>query len=272
MQKTTKDISYEKDWWNDAGGFFGKLYAEADDSYEGFLKKLEAMPSRIREEVDGVVRLCSLEKGAKVLDCPCGYGRHSLGLAQKRYSVHGVDINSEHLGLAKRQAEKIKAKQCTFIQEDMRKLDFNNEFNAVINMFYSFGFFESEKDDLLSVKNFYKALKPNGKFLMHTFITVPKIKSGNYKKHDVRTLTSGDKLELFRDFDPETKREVGEWSILRKNGKRDKLAPYSMRIYTDNEFETLCRNAGFSSISFYGDWEGNPYKAKSELLIAVATR
>ena len=272
MEKKAKDIFYESNWWEDTGGFFGKLYAEADDSYEGFLKKPQDMPVRIKQEIEGIERLCELKKGNVVLDCPCGYGRHSLGLAQKKYYVHGVDINSEHLGLAKQQAEKIKAEQCVFTQKDMRTLNFNNEFNAIINMFYSFGFFEKEEDDLLSIKNFYKALKPKGKFLMHTFITVPKIKAENYKKHDIRTLSSGNKLELFRDFDSKTKREVGEWSILRKDGKRDKLAPYSMRIYTTDEFEVLCRKAGFSKVSFYGDWEGNPYKNESELLIAVATK
>jgi SAM-dependent methyltransferase len=272
MRKEVKNISYKKDWWNDSGGFFGKLYAEADDSFEGFLKKPEVMSSRIKKEVEGVIRLCKIKKNAAVLDCPCGYGRHSLGLSQKGYRVHGVDINSEHLSLARKQANKISKKNHRFTHKDMRTLSFKEKFDAVINMFYSFGFFDDEADDQLSVENFYRALKPGGAFLMHTFITIPKIKAGDYKKHDIRSLASGNKLELFRDFNVRTKREVGEWAIVYPDGTREILAPYSMRIYSNEEFDALCRRAGFKDVVFYGDWNGTPYKPHSELLIAVARK
>jgi ubiquinone/menaquinone biosynthesis C-methylase UbiE len=250
MEKKAKDMPYEKDWWQDGGGFFGKLYAEADDSYEGFLNRPEDMPARIKDEVEGVMRLCGIKAGDSVMDCPCGYGRHSLGLSQRGLNVRGVDISTEHLDLAKKQAERMNAQNIAFTQSDMREIPLKEEFNAVINMFYSFGFFDDEEDDLRAVKKFHAALKPGGKFLMHTFITVPKIESGNYKKYDVRTLTSGNKLELFRDFDTETKREVGEWYIVHPDGTKKMLAPYAMRIYTEKEFKELCLKAGFQDVVF----------------------
>jgi len=270
----TKDIqkNIQPDWWKSEGGFFGKKYMEADHSYEGFLDSPQDMPHRIEEEVEGVVRLCGLGSGSRILDCPSGYGRHSIGLAQNDHFVTGVDVNREHLGIAEKARNTLGLGNCEFRESDMRKLDFKEEFDALINMFYSFGFFEDEQDDELSVRNFYNALVPGGKFLMHTFITLPKIKAGHYKKHDVRTLVSGDKLELFREYVPETKREVGLWSILRQDGTREELAPYSMRIYTAEEFSDLCRRGGFKKVTAYGDWNGTPYKDKSELLIVVAEK
>ena len=266
-------MNSKPDWWKSEGGFFGKNYLEADDSYEGFLNSPKDMTGRITEEVKGVIRLCNLKNNkVSVLDAPCGYGRHSIGLAQQNCQVDGVDINDYFLDTARKKVKDLKLDNVKFHKKDLRKLRFKNRFNAVINMFYSFGFFEEEKDDLLVVSNFYNALKKDGKFLMHTFITVPKIKSGDYKKHEIRNLVSGHELELVRDFDYKTRRENGEWNIVKGNKKISSLAPYSMRIYTDLEFIGLCIKAGFRKVDVYGDWKGSKYRDDSELMIVVATK
>jgi ubiquinone/menaquinone biosynthesis C-methylase UbiE len=267
-----KKIRIEPTWWTSNGGFFGESYLEADDSFEGFMNTPKVMGQRIQDEVDGVIKLCKLKKKDFVLDAPCGYGRHSIGLVRKGLNVIGVDINKYFLDYARKRAKDLKLKNCKFYKRDLRKIKFHNQFNAVINMFYSFGFFDKEEDDFLVIKNFYESLKNGGKFLMHTFITLPKIRSGNYKKHDIRNLTSGNKLELFRDYNFETKREYGEWYILRNNGRKVILTPYSMRIYTDLEFIGLCIKAGFNKVEVYGDWKGIKYKDDSELMIVVATK
>ncbi len=264
--------SIAPDWWKSEGGFFGKLYAQADDSLEGFLNQPLSMNQRLMDEVEGVMRLTNTQPASRLMDCPSGYGRHSLGLAQKGLEVTGVDINDEHLELAEQSRQKRGIKNVRWIKRDMRDLDFAEEFDAAINMFYSFGFFQDEADDQKSIENFYRALKPGGKWLMHTFITIPKIRAGNYKKHDVRTLTSGNKLELYRDFDETTKREIGTWSIVKPDGSREELAPYSMRIYDTTEYEAMTKKAGFSKCEAFGDWKGTPYTPESELLIFVATK
>lgn len=266
------DKKATSDWWTSEGGFFGKLYAEADNSLEGFLNNPQQMEQRIKDEVEGVIRLCKLNKGDAVVDCPCGYGRHTCGLASLGLNLTGFDVNDEHLAIAKEQVKKLNLDNVKFVQNDMRKMNFKDEFNALINMFYSFGFFENEADDQTSIDNFCKALKPGGKFLMHTFITLPKIKSGDYKKKETRNLKSGKQLELYRDYDEETKREFGEWYLVDKDGSKQELAPYSMRIYTDGEYREMCAKAGFSRVDVYGDWQGAPYQDNSELMIVVATK
>jgi SAM-dependent methyltransferase len=259
-------------WWESKGGFFGDLYAKADNSFEGFLNSPADLDARTKEEVEGVVKLCGLNEGDPIMDCPCGYGRHSIALTLAGFKVTGVDINNEHLAIAKRMANEVGADTLNIVTQDMRSLDKKEEFNAVINMFYSFGFFKDESDDVLSLQNFYNSLKPGGKFLMHTFITLPKIRRGDYKTHEIRTLKDNDKLELYREYNEETKREDGEWSILKTDGTKESLAPYSMRIYTDKEFIEMCDKVGFSKVDVYGDWAGEPYKDESELMIVVATK
>jgi SAM-dependent methyltransferase len=99
------------------------------------------------------------------LDLPCGYGRHSLGLAKKCIKVIDGDINSEHLNEAKTQLEtlqktnELKA-EVAFEIVHMLDVPFENKFDAVINMFYSFGFFDTDEENEEVLRQFYKALKP----------------------------------------------------------------------------------------------------------------
>jgi Mycolic acid cyclopropane synthetase len=97
------DLSAPENWWHSDGGFFGREYMRGDDSHEGFLTAQQLdLQARTRREVDGITKLLNLSIGALVLDCPCGYGRHSIELAARGLSVVGIDINEEHLAAATR--------------------------------------------------------------------------------------------------------------------------------------------------------------------------
>lgn len=266
------ELKVSKKWWRSSGGFFNDVYLEGDNSFEGFLRSPLDLECRTNNEVDGIVKLCELHPGDAILDMPSGYGRHSIGLARRGFKVAGVDINDQFLRTASSVAKGLHLPNVKFQKKDMRYIDFRNQFDAAINMFYSFGFFETENDNFKCIKNFFKALKPDGKFLMHTHITLPKILNGGYKKHEVRTCKTGNKLELFRDYDPETKREYGQWFILNQNGSKKASAPYFMRIYSKEEFSEMCRKAGFRKVEVFGNWNGEKYINRSELMIVVASK
>ena len=62
-----------------------------------------AMPAgQTREEADFLVSAIKLPAGGRVLDCPCGNGRHSLELAARGYRVTGIDLAAEFIAEAKR--------------------------------------------------------------------------------------------------------------------------------------------------------------------------
>ena len=94
------------------------------------------------EEIDQIVTLLGLEKGAKILDLCCGIGRHSLELARRGYSIVGVDLTEEYLAKARKQAES-EGLNIEFVRNDMRRFCQIESFDAVINMFTAFGYFES---------------------------------------------------------------------------------------------------------------------------------
>lgn len=256
-------------WWTPESAFFGPLYLEADDSYRTFFAGDAEIVDRTAGEVSGIERLCSLTPGDRVVDCPSGYGRHSIELARRGYDVTGVDINPYFLKLAGDRAEEMGAK-VDFRSADMRALPDMDPANAIINMFYSFGFFDNVEDDLQVLSGFRKQLADDGKLLIHTMITVPAFETGRIPALETRDLRSGRRLRSLRMFDPSSRREVGRWSIFHPDGAEDPLPVYSVRIYVPSELEELCVKAGFSSVRFYGDWDGSPYTDSSPYLILVA--
>ncbi len=257
-------------WWSEQYGFFGGFYMEGDNSKEGYLiEKKQELVERTRVEIEGVLNLLHLESGASILDCPCGYGRHSIEFAKRGFLVTGSDINSVHLQEAKRKAGEDSV-NIAFKQESMINLGYLNQFDVVINMFYSFGFFDTDAENEQVLKNFFNALKPGGKFLMHTDVNVPRILSGKYKEDEERTLTTGKTLRVIDSYNSETKRIDGAWII--KNSTGEERKDYSVRVYEREEFEKVCMRIGFSSVITYSDWNGKEYSKDSEDMIVVAIK
>lgn len=104
-------------------------------------------------------------KPAAVLDVACGTGRHAVPLAKAGYRVTGADQSSSYLALARRRAERTRA-DAAFVRRDMRRLGFDRAFDAVVNLWTSFGYFESPSQDLAALRSMRRALKPGGRLLL----------------------------------------------------------------------------------------------------------
>jgi 2-polyprenyl-3-methyl-5-hydroxy-6-metoxy-1,4-benzoquinol methylase len=257
-------------WWEEEYGFFGIFYRRGDNSEEGHLAEESlSLKERTLLEVDGIINLLRTVSGQKILDIPCGYGRHSLELAKRKFAVTGSDINTDHLTVASMAAEN-RNLSITFRKEDMRRIKYANEFDAVINMFFSFGFFATDEENMQVLKNFFRALKPDGKFLMHTDVNIPRIISGKYKLNETRSLSSDNTLRIDETFNQNTKRLEGSWTIVRPHGDRTK--EYSVRVYEKDEFIQMCLSAGFRGCEAYGSWKSDPYSEDSEEIMFVATK
>lgn len=116
-----------------------------------------------RREVERMIGWLNLPQGAKVLDLCCGMGRHSLALAEAGYEVTGVDLSEPLLCEARSQAG---AKAVTWVRSDMRKLPLSGGFDAVVNLFTSFGYFEEDEEQIKVLREIHRMLKPGGKFII----------------------------------------------------------------------------------------------------------
>ena len=123
---------------------------------------------RTRNEIDFVVERLELAAGARVLDIACGHGRHSLELARRGFAVTGIDLSPRSIALAREAAERERL-DATFDVLDARKLAFDGEFDAAINLFTSvIGYFDHESDNQRVVDAAARALRRGGSFLVDT--------------------------------------------------------------------------------------------------------
>ncbi|MGH3076358.1 MAG: SAM-dependent methyltransferase, partial [Gaiellales bacterium] len=143
----------DPDWFE---GFF-------DDDYLRFA--VDRYPAEATAaEVDFLVSALDLKPGTRVLDLACGHGRHSVELARRGCAVTGVDLSEPSLALAAARAAEAGV-DVRLERVDMRRIEFDAEFDAVINMFTAFGYFE-EAENRLVLERVAAALVQGGTFLM----------------------------------------------------------------------------------------------------------
>ena len=138
-----KDIENWYTSWFDSP-YYHVLYKNRDDKEAGlFMKNLTSY--------------LKLSPNSTILDLACGKGRHSKYLNQLGYQVTGVDLSPQSIAYAK----KFENKNLFFDEHDMSKT-YPKQFDAVFNLFTSFGYFENEEDNLKTIKSIKSELKPNG--------------------------------------------------------------------------------------------------------------
>ena len=97
----------------------------------------------------------------RVLDIACGPGRHAISLAKRGFEVTAVDLSTSLLHHAHTQAQKAKT-PIKFLQLDMRSLDFNAEFDLAVQLFSSFGYFDTIEEDFAVIQGARRSLRDIG--------------------------------------------------------------------------------------------------------------
>ena len=120
--------------------------------------------------MDNIVHYLNLPEDAKILDLACGKGRHSIYLNQMGFNVTGADLSSNSIAIAK----DFENETLKFVEHDMR-IPFKDKFDAIFNLFTSFGYFENDIDDILVLTNIHDGLNENG-LLVLDFLNVINVK------------------------------------------------------------------------------------------------
>lgn len=257
-------------WTAPEYGFFGPFYQKGDKSLKGYLDSVpQTQEERTKEEVEGVIRLLGAKPGSAICDCPCGIGRHSIELSKRGFEVLAIDLSPEQLSVG---AKLPHSELLTFQLGDMLDLASDRKFDAVINMFFSFGYFETDEENKKVAENFFKLLKRGGKFLMHTDVNMARVRNRKYKFNEKRRLVNGESLRIRELYNPTTKRINGLWEIRNEELKRVEVCGYSVRVYENEEFVNLCKEVGFKEVKIYSDWQGSPYSEDAEMVIFVAEK
>jgi len=219
------------------------------------------------EQVDRIINLLDLQQGARIVDLCCGPGRHSLELARRGYAVTGIDRTAEYLDEA-RAAAKSEGLEIDFRQADMREFRDKDMFDAAINMFTSFGYFEDIEDDRRVVENVYISLKHNGKFLMDTI--GKEAVARDFKPSDWHRYEDGSIVLEERSVLDNWSKTASRWTIIRNGVQRE--FEFILRCYSAAEMQSLFSETGFSESTCYGGLSGVPYDHEAKRLVIVGKK
>ncbi|MDO8806513.1 MAG: class I SAM-dependent methyltransferase [Elusimicrobiota bacterium] len=228
-----------------------------------------ASPAAVEQapaEAAFVLKQLKLKKGAALLDLCCGPGRHAVEFAKRGLAVTGLDFSREYLEEAAARARKKKVK-LRLVCGDMRRLKFDREFDAAVNLFTSFGYFQKFSDDIRTLKGVARALRPGGLFLMD-------IIHGDFLRDNFRAKNWHDMGEYFHLEERTDSRDgmFNTWTRVPKDGGEIQERTFFSRIYDKKRISAALGKAGLKPLKFWGSFSGRPLTAKTVRLIVLARK
>jgi SAM-dependent methyltransferase len=208
--------------------------------------------------MDNLTHYLNLPEKAKVLDLACGKGRHSIYLNQLGFNVLGADLSENSIA----EASKNSNETLHFKVHDMRE-PFDEKFDAIFNLFTSFGYFESDDDNLTTLKAIKESLSEYG-FAVIDFMNVTQV---------IETLVP-EEVKTVDGIDFKIKRYVEDGHILKEIDFEDEGRNFhfteKVKALTLKDFEDLMAEAGIFLLDIFGDYKLKKFhKTESERLIMI---
>lgn len=225
-------------------------------------------PEMTTWEVKGILQRLALPVGSSILDLCCGHGRHAIALAKRGYRVTGQDLSEFFLHRAQAEAESQDV-QVRWIHSDMRSIPYENEFDAVINLFGSFGYLENEGEDQKVLQQVQQALKPEGLFLLETMQREALLRS--FAFHEINRHADGLMVLQERSFDLLSGRSNALITLLAADGRRSEYH-HSVRVYTLTELARMLDSAGLPVQAYYGGLDGRDLRLTSQRQIVLSRK
>lgn len=210
-----------------------------------------------QHEADFIAESLDVAAPAKILDVPCGGGRHSIVLASRGYAMTAVDRSAEFLTAARSQSAGLPSK-IDWQERDMRDLPWPETFAGAFCFGNSFGYLD-EDGNAAFLKSVAAALKPGARFVLETGYVMegllPALQERSwYPIGDMHMLAQ-------RRYDPVEGRLHVDYIFIR--GSHTETRSMSARIYSYREIVRLFEAAGFTGTQTYGSMTREPFRLGS---------
>ena len=209
--------------------------------------------------MDNITNYLNLPEGAKILDLACGKGRHSVYLNQLGFDVTGADLSENSIA----EAKKSENETLHFCVHDMREPFDGLQFDAVFNLFTSFGYFENDADNLKTLVAIRDSLNEYG-FGVIDFMNVG---------HVVENLVPSE-TKTVDGIDFHIKRFYVDNHIYKEIDFEDDGCQYhfteKVQALNLSDFEAMMEQSGINLLDVFGDYKLRKYSpSASERLIMI---
>lgn len=210
-------------------------------------------------ECEQIAALLDLAPGATVLDAGCGFGRNAGVLTRQGFPTTGVDISPAVIA----EAEKRNPGPRYVVHDLTQKLPAElGTFDAIVNLYSSFGYGKTVADDQAVLETWHAALKPGGKLVME----LSDIERTLHRLGPLGTVVDREENGVHEHLyvDPETR-------VLHVTYTAEgRSIEVETRYFTADELQAMVEQAGFRDVARYGGFDGSP-KTPDDRLILVAT-
>jgi ubiquinone/menaquinone biosynthesis C-methylase UbiE len=209
-----------------------------------------------KREVHKMISWLGLPIGAKILDLCCGMGRHAMALEEAGYEVTGVDLSEVLLREARRNDPD---QRVTWMHADMRNLPLSGGFDAVVNLFTSFGYFDQDSEHIKVLKEVRRMLKPGGQFIidfLNPEYTKAHLVSESERTYDGQLIKERRVIE-----DGYVKKRI---KIIDQTGTVDKGTEprhylERIKLYSREDFTAMLEEAGLGLKEIYGSYDEDSF-------------
>lgn len=213
-----------------------------------------------RDLINLVQRSVQIDSGSKVLDVCCGSGRHSLEMARRGYDVTGIDLSRYLISETKKSLKKSDERglKARFLIRDMKNFSFAQKFDAAINVFSSFGYFDKDKDNLKVFRNISDSIKKDGCFVFDF------LNDGYVRKALVpydEEIRDGVKIIQ--------KRHITDGFVCKDIVIGKSVYSERIRLYKPAEIKRMLKETGFKTINVFGDYLGNRFHSTNSKRLII---
>lgn len=213
-----------------------------------------------KQFIDKLIQYLKPHPGSKFLDIACGKGRHAKQVFDLGFEVVGYDLSKNSIA----QAQEFAQDKLSFYQHDMRVLFRTNYFDFALNLFTSFGYFDSERDELKAMKSAVSSLKKGGKLVID-FLN---------KQQVLNQLITSEYKEI-NGVQYHIQKSVQNNQVIKSITyyKNNQLLQYheKVKLLTLEDFKKYLSKLNFTITASFGDYQLNPFDIdKSARLILIA--
>lgn len=206
-----------------------------------------------------ITTFLQLPKSSKIADLPCGKGRHAVYLNSLGYDVVGGDLSEESI----KHAKQFENDTLHFEVWDMRK-PIENKYDAIFNLFTSFGYFEDDNEDIAVLKSIKNGLTKDGVFVLD-FLNVEKVKN-TLVAQEVKTID---------DIDFHIQKEIKDGFILKHISFTAENKPHSyterVKFLTLDKLQSYFKKVDLEITHVFGNYNLDKFTSQSsDRLIIVA--
>lgn len=245
MQKTQyfRAISMEKKTWFESwfnSPYYKVLYRNRD-------------MNEAEDFTDALINYLKPAPGSRMLDIGCGEGRFAIQFAQHGYDVTGIDLAENRIEKALEHARE----NLHFFVHDMRMPFYINYFDFAFNLFTSFGYFSSERDNQLAANSFAGCLKKGGRLVvdyLNSDLVLQQLKPYDVIERD------GIQFDIQKDYDG---RHIIKHIRFRDHEQVEHHYTERVSAFTRQDLEQLFEKAGLQVEAVFGDYDLGPFSANN---------